>query len=134
MSAPNPDALTRKPGTTLVFYRYRDGSNYKQSSVVVFDGQITDEERTAVFAKLGEDGRFLPAQVGLEVLYSRFDSAYEDDHPWHELVALEAGEGTGALTAGPIGAFVEAVLAAAWDIEAATEALAAWKARVPRGA
>ena len=75
---------------TKINYMYRDGSNYKQLETVVFEGEITDNEKTQIKEALEEGQYFIPSQVGLEDLQERMGdrgAAFptEDDHVWHEL-------------------------------------------------
>jgi hypothetical protein len=119
---------------TRVHYMYRDGSNYKQYEEVVFSGEITADERRTVAAALdGNDLEwFLPEQVGLETLYDRFETHFDDDHPWHELYEIEV---TDALPTQDedIHAFAARFEGIQWDLAAAMKPLAEWIDATPQG-
>lgn len=73
---------------TRVGYMYRDASNYKQTTEVVFAGRLLPAELAAITANLEGGEWFIPSQVGLEDLQEHFGSRlYDDDHVWHELGA-----------------------------------------------
>lgn len=110
-------------------YLYRDGSNYKQDGSVVLAGELTDEQRALI---LEHAEAFLPDQVGLPVLYEAWSSHYEDDHPWHEITAIEtvSSKPTHPESAADL---AERFRDIEWDATAAEAALQAWAATVPRG-
>lgn len=68
---------------TLVYYLYRDGSNYKVHNEVVLKGEITPEQISAIAESLDSGENFIPSQVGLPE--RRFENWTEDDGPWFEL-------------------------------------------------
>ena len=102
---------------TRITYQYRDAANFKQRESVVFAGEITESERTAVLAHLDEGMWFVPWQVGLADLQARFGGLTADDHAWHELdVEDDAIELTEAApTHGAIHEFVARFCATNWD-------------------
>ena len=70
---------------------YRDASNYKVSSEVIFQGKINSE---MIIVHLEEKlDSFVPSQIGLEDLQGElqiFDEMdYEEDTCWHELICIE---------------------------------------------
>lgn len=72
-------------------YMYRDASNYKQHGEVILPNktQRTVEEVDKQIRSLLSDGLFFIAQqVQIEERF--FDVVSEDDHPWHEIVSVEA--------------------------------------------
>ena len=75
---------------TLVPYMYRDAHNYKAHAEVVFDGTITDEERTALEAGLQDGEYFVPGSVDLadaRDVDSRWTGVWDDeiDHNLNEI-------------------------------------------------
>jgi hypothetical protein len=72
-------------------YMYRDASNYKQHSEIIFSNetQLTIEEiEKQIGSFLNEGKYFIAQQIHLEECF--FDALYDDDHPWHEFVRVEA--------------------------------------------
>jgi hypothetical protein len=72
-------------------YMYRDASNYKQHGEAVFTNEKqlpVDEIEKNVRACLHDGEFFIARQVHLEERF--FDALYDDDHPWHEFVRVEA--------------------------------------------
>jgi hypothetical protein len=70
---------------------YRDASNYKQHGEAIFSNekQLSVEEIEKQIHSCLNDGEFFIArQIDLEECF--FDTLYDDDHPWHEFVRLEA--------------------------------------------
>mgnify|MGYP006297476743 CR=1 FL=1 len=68
---------------TAIQYCYRDASNYKQWERVVIAGEIGRKDFTPV---LRRQEFFVPTEVGLDGLQSRFDDwPTADDHDWHVL-------------------------------------------------
>ena len=107
---------------TALSYQYRDAANYKQCCRVVFAGEITAAERSAMLANLDDGQFFLAGQVGLEDLQGRFGRFYEDDHVWHELepedIELTDAPATEVVD---IHAFATLVATAVWDVHAAQD-------------
>ena len=67
---------------TQISYMYRDASNYKQATTVIFPGTLEDKQSLLNL----ED--FVPSAVGLEDLQHRFGPWTEDDHPYHEITEI----------------------------------------------
>jgi hypothetical protein len=71
-------------------YMYRDASNYKQHSTVVFTNHtflsIKDIEKQ-IHSCLHEGEYFIASQINIEERF--FATLGEDDHPWHEFVKVE---------------------------------------------
>ena len=117
-----------------VTYSYRDASNYKRFREVVLAGEITAAERATVMGALDRGEFFLPAQVGLDVLYSEWETHdADDDHPWHELVEIEVvpAPASHVMTASQ---FAAAFAGVEWDLETAQAALDEWMRATPAGA
>jgi hypothetical protein len=66
-------------------YLYRDASNYKQFGDVVFPGGYTEQDKDLLLGNLHDGDFFIPGDVGLPSLQSKFGSVSIDDHPWHEI-------------------------------------------------
>jgi len=66
-------------------YLYRDASNYKQFGDVVFPGGYTKQDKDLLLGNLHDGDYFIPGDVGLPSLQSKFGSVSIDDHPWHEI-------------------------------------------------
>lgn len=81
------DATERSQLNTDLSYVYRDADNYKQCERVVLTGTLTDLERATITSALLDGIYFVPSDVGLLDLQSRFADGWrtEVDHPWHEL-------------------------------------------------
>lgn len=124
----------RGPNTRLT-YQYRDASNYKQSDSVVFSGRIIDEQLRRLAAHLDEGTYFIAEQVALPNLRERWDTHYDDDHVWHELVPDDDIEYTEAAPTDPrpVADFVDAFVATDWDETAAIDQLERWKRSTPEG-
>ena len=78
--------------TNLCFvYMYRDASNYKQYGETIFSNEkqlSVDEVEKQTRACLNEGEYFIARQIHIEERF--FDALYDDDHPWHEFVRVEA--------------------------------------------
>lgn len=81
---------------TVMNYMYRDGSNYKDYTSVVLEGEITEEGRKTIRKVLDGGELFIPEQVGLPA--NRLDQyeRCEDDHAYCELDPDEGFEFTNA--------------------------------------
>jgi len=120
---------------TEVEYMYRDGSNYKQYGRAVFEGELTEEQVATIWANTGStwgDDHFLPAQVGLEVVAENFESHYDDDHPWHELISIEPTESLPTEDT-PAAEWFEQWVDIQWDVEAAEARFQEWVYHTPQG-
>ena len=77
-------------------YRYRDAANYKQHEDVLLSGDFDPSDVEVIERSVGQDGWFIPEQVGLASLQHRFGEfgAVPDahDHVWHEFIALRAAD------------------------------------------
>jgi hypothetical protein len=107
---------------TRITYLYRDASNNKQSESVVVHGELSFG---ALEPYLDEDLYFIPDQVELEDLQTRFGGKLtSDDHPWHELHEEDVEQTDDAptltLTAE---ALLERFQQVQWDESAAGDAL-----------
>ena len=72
-------------------YMYRDASNYKQYGEVIFSNEthpLVEEIEKQIRSFLNDGEFFIARQVHLEERF--FDTLYDDDHPWHEFVRVEA--------------------------------------------
>jgi hypothetical protein len=72
-------------------YLYRDASNYKQHSEVIFSNEkqlSMNEIEKQIRSFLNDSEFFIARQIHLEERF--FDVLYDDDHPWHEFVRVEA--------------------------------------------
>ena len=72
-------------------YLYRDASNYKQHGEVIFSNEkqfAVDEIEKQIRSFLSDGLFFIARQVHVEERF--FDVVSDDDHPWHELVMVEA--------------------------------------------
>ncbi len=72
-------------------YLYRDASNYKQHGEVIFSNEnqlVLDEVEKQIRLFLSDGLFFIARQVHVEERF--FDVVSNDDHPWHEVVMLEA--------------------------------------------
>ena len=80
------------PMTNLRFaYMYRDASNYKQHGEAIFSNEKqlpVDEVEKQIRACLNDGEYFIARQIHIEERF--FDALYDDDHPWHEFVRVEA--------------------------------------------
>ena len=78
--------------TNLRFvYMYRDASNYKQHGEAIFSNEkqlAVDEVEKQIRACLNDGEYFIARQIHIEERF--FDALYDDDHPWHEFVRVEA--------------------------------------------
>jgi len=72
-------------------YLYRDASNYKQHGEAIFSNEkqlSVNEIEKQIRSFLNDGEYFIARQIHLEERF--FDTLYDDDHPWHEFVRLEA--------------------------------------------
>ena len=72
-------------------YMYRDASNYKQHGEAIFSNEKqfpVDEIEKQIRSFLNDGEFFIARQMHLEERF--FDALYDDDHPWHEFVRVEA--------------------------------------------
>ena len=72
-------------------YMYRDASNYKQHGEVIFSNEkqlSVDEIEKQIRSFLNDGEFFIARQIHLEERF--FDTLYDDDHPWHEFISVEA--------------------------------------------
>jgi hypothetical protein len=82
--------MTTNPNIRFA-YMYRDASNYKQHGEAIFSNEKqlpVDEIEKKVRAYLNDGEYFIARQIYLEERF--FDALYDDDHPWHEFVRVEA--------------------------------------------
>lgn len=122
---------------TRVSYMYRDGSNYKQYEAAIFVGEITDEQRAMISAGMEnaagpDEDSILPFQIGLEVLYDRFPSHYDDDGMWHELYEIEVVDER-PTTEETIADFAKRFDGIEWDETPALAAFDEWVEGSPQG-
>lgn len=68
---------------TRMEYLYTDASNYKQWTVAILPGVLTEKEIQTILENRSESTFFIPEQVGLPA--KRFEKITEDDHCWFEL-------------------------------------------------
>ncbi len=74
-----------------LIYMYRDASNYKQHGEAIFSNEkqlSLQKIEKQIRACLNDGEYFIARQIHLEERF--FDVLYDDDHPWHEFVRLEA--------------------------------------------
>ena len=72
-------------------YMYRDAGNYKLHGEVIFSNEkqiAVDEIRKQIHSFLSDGLFFIARQVHVEERF--FDVVSHDDHPWHEVVTVEA--------------------------------------------
>lgn len=72
-------------------YMYRDPGNYKLHGEVIFSNEkqiAVDEIRKQIHSFLSDGLFFITQQVHVEERF--FDVVSHDDHPWHEVVTVEA--------------------------------------------
>lgn len=72
-------------------YMYRDASNYKLHGEVILSNEkqlAVEEIEKQIRSLLNEGEYFIARQVHLEERF--FDVVSDDDHPWHEVVVVEA--------------------------------------------
>jgi ribulose bisphosphate carboxylase small subunit len=82
--------MTTNPNIRFA-YMYRDASNYKQHGEVIFSNEkqlSVNEIEKQIRSFLNDGEYFIARQIHLEERF--FDTLYDDDHPWHEFVRLEA--------------------------------------------
>lgn len=120
------EAITPTPLTLLVV-RYADASNYKDTYLLVAEGTLTDIDRARLAESVdGEDGDcfFIPMQIGLPHAAAQMVGfPNDDDHVWHSLdfdaiETVAAYTGVDGVRVGPVGEFVDRMVAAAatgWD-------------------
>ncbi len=74
-------------------YMYRDASNYKQHGEAIFSNEThlpLDEIEKQIRSYLNDGEFFITRQVHLEERF--FEVLYDDDHPWHEFLGVDASE------------------------------------------
>jgi len=111
---------------TSLYYQYRDASNYKQDTIVILAGTLTQFQIQEIM-KIRDDGEFfIPSQVGLEDLQHRMIDGgdnMEVDHVWHELTddafTNTDKEPTTTITAEQLYQSFNVVRESGWDIEQA---------------
>jgi len=111
---------------TVIYYLYRDASNYKKQNTAFVAGTFTDEEKAEMLDCCDNGMYFIPAQIGLPE--SRFDETTEDDHVWMELEESSFEEATDEVTpycTTTAAAVLEGFRKAKghWDVAAAMERL-----------
>lgn len=82
--------MTTSPNIRFA-YMYRDASNYKQHGEAIFSNEKylpVDEVEKQIRSFLSDGDYFIARQIHLEERF--FDALYDDDHPWHEFVRVEA--------------------------------------------
>ena len=114
---------------TAIHYLYRDGSNNKQGAVAVLAGELSLDQMKVVVGRLDEPdleglqegaplGLLIPGQVGLRDLQGDFQGGQatwiEEDHPWHELEAIEPTEAPPTQEM-RVEAFLSLVCGVTWD-------------------
>ena len=83
--------MTNTTNNIRFAYMYRDASNYKQHGEVIFSNEKhlpLDEIEKQIHSFLNDGEFFIARQIHLEERF--FDALYDDDHPWHEFVRVEA--------------------------------------------
>lgn len=68
---------------TMIYYLYRDASNYKVNNMAVVEGELTEKQISEIIGTLEDGEHFVPHQVGLPE--KKFDDTTEDDLDWFEL-------------------------------------------------
>lgn len=74
-------------------YMYRDAGNYKQHGEAIFSNETylpSDEIEKQIRSYLNDGEFFIARQVHLEERF--FDVLYDDDHPWHEFLGVDASD------------------------------------------
>lgn len=74
-------------------YMYRDAGNYKQHGEAIFSNEThlpSDEIEKQIRSYLNDGEFFIARQVHLEERF--FDVLYDDDHPWHEFLEVDASD------------------------------------------
>lgn len=82
--------MTTNPNIRFT-YMYRDASNYKQHGEVIFTNESRlplNEIEKQIRSFLNDGEFFIARQIHLEERF--FDALYDDDHPWHAFVGVEA--------------------------------------------
>ncbi len=83
-------------GYCVFEYRYRDGANYKQHEDILLSGDFDPSDVEVIERFVGQDGWFIPEQVGLASLQHRFAEfgavPDADDHVWHEFITLRVAD------------------------------------------
>lgn len=124
-----PMTEATSPSSTLLRVCYADASNYKDAYLLVAEGTITDTDRGRLAASVDDtdgdgDRFFIPMQIGLPHAAAQMVGfPNEDDHVWHsldldEIEVVEAYTGVDGVKVGPVGEFVDRMVAAAatgWD-------------------
>jgi hypothetical protein len=77
---------------TYIHYSYSDANNYKQHASIRLTAPLTDEQQRRIVRTLSDGCWFIPEQVGVEPLQSRFGGLDpQADHPYHELADEHSG-------------------------------------------
>jgi hypothetical protein len=77
---------------------YRTASNFKTTADVVFSGQLSAEQRSALVATFSSDGfdfgQIIPGLVQLPDLQNVDATMWvpNDDHVWHDVVGIDLTE------------------------------------------
>jgi len=82
--------MTTSPNIRFL-YMYRDASNYKQHGEAILQNEkqlAVDEIEKQIRACLSDGEYFIARQIHIEERF--FDALYDDDHPWHEFLRVEA--------------------------------------------
>lgn len=118
---------------TVIPYLYCDAANFKESSVIVLEGVLTEEQVGAIISKLNEGTDFIPGDLhlGIEELQPRMISyPNEDDLVWHELeiddleVVATVPNGTDTIPSNDfVNAFSKIADSESWDIAGCMERL-----------
>lgn len=85
--------LEGKGRNTLIDYTYRDLSNNKVHDCVILAGRLTEPQIETILGTLFEKEKFIPGQVGLNDLQTKFESSRgwddQEDQVWHELRSIQ---------------------------------------------
>ena len=68
---------------TLIFYQYRDASNYKEFDTVIISGLLSLKD---IEKYLYDREFFIPSEIGLKDLQP--ENLNQDDHIWHEILEI----------------------------------------------
>lgn len=75
-------------------YLYRDAGNYKSHGELLLEGSLQDDDIAEIRESLESEEYFIPEKVGIPELrsdlYEFSDGPTDDDHVFHEFVALRA--------------------------------------------
>jgi hypothetical protein len=77
--------------STTIEYEYRDGSNYRKSGSWTVSGTLAPQDAARLTSGFDE-GFFVPSAVGIPMLSPGGNDAGDDDHAWHTLESLKAGD------------------------------------------